>query len=263
MTIVAVTGDCTTTTCVALASGWPAEVIVLEADPSGGSLAGWLDTPGTPSLSSAVAATTSGVRTVGDTIDSVVQRSRSGIRFIAAPVRSLPARRAIAEAGAAIIPELAGHHDVVALADLGRPSGDPPHLLRRAAVTVVVHRQSPASAQAESVRLERLVEQVEGVGGPVVLAVIGREPFEPDDVVSFIDGSVPGTIIAACRLAEDPLAAAVLAGRTGVSAKRLQRLPLMRSAAEAAALLSGYVASPSDPSLHMGALGRSGSEVGS
>ncbi len=264
MTIVAVTGDCTTTTCVALASGWPTEpgVIVLEADPSGGSLAGWLDTPATPSLASAVAATTSGVRTVGDTVDSVVRRSRSGIRFVSAPVRSLPARRAIAEAGTAIIPELANRRHVVALADLGRPSGEQPHLLRRAAVTVVVHRQTPASAEAESVRLERLVEQVEDVGGPIVLAVIGCDPFDPDDVVRFIDASVPGAIIAACRLAEDPLAAAVLAGRTGVSAKRLQRLPLMRSAARVAALLSGYVTSPSDPSSDTGALGRSGSEVG-
>ncbi len=266
MTIVAVTGDCTTTTCVALASGWTAdaEAIVLEADPSGGSLSAWLDTPGTPSLASAVAATTSEVRTVADTIDSVVQRSRRGIGFIAAPIRSLPARRAIAEAGAAIIPELANRRHVVALADLGRPSGDPPHLLRWAAVTVVVHRQTPASAEAESVRLERLLEQVEGVDGPVVIALIGREPFDPDDIVQFLDDSTPGTITAACRLAEDPLAAAVLAGRTGVSARRLQRLPLMRSAAEAAALLSGHIAPSSDPSLGLdvGALGRSGSEAG-
>ena len=163
----------------------PAEVIVLEADPSGGSLAGWLGTPATPTLASAVAAASSGVRTVGDTIDSVVQRSRSGIRFVAAPVRSLPARRAIAEADATIVPELASRRHVVTLADLGRPSGDPPHLLHRASVTVVVHRQSPASAEAESVRLERLLEQVEGVRGPVVLAVIGREPFDPGEIVQF------------------------------------------------------------------------------
>ena len=66
MTLIAVTGDCTTTTCVALASGWTAdvEVIVLEADPSGGSLAGWLSTPATPTLASAVAAASSGVRRV-------------------------------------------------------------------------------------------------------------------------------------------------------------------------------------------------------
>jgi len=265
VTIFAVTGDCTTTTCVALASGWPTGpgVIVLEADPSGGSLAGWLDTNATPSLASAVAATTSGVRTVGDTVDSVVRRSRSGIRFIAAPVRSLPARRAIAEAGTAIIPDLANRRDVVALADLGRPSGEQPRLLRWAAVTVVVHRQTPASAEAESVRLERLLEQVEGLDGPVVLAVIGGEPFDPDDVARFVDDSTPGTITAACRLADDPLAAAVLAGRTGVSAKRLRRLPLMRSAAEFAAVLSLHVASPPDPTPGVGALERSDSEAGS
>jgi hypothetical protein len=261
MTIVAVTGDCTTTTCLALASGWPHDVIVLEADPSGGSLTGWLDTPATPSLASAVAAITSGARTIGDTIDSVVRRSRSGTRFIAAPVRALPARRAIAEAGATIVPALAGRHHVVTLADLGRPAGDRSHVLRWAAVTVVVHRQSPASAEAESVRLERLVEQVEGVDGPVVLALIGHVPFDPDDVAYFVDESAPGTIVATCRLAEDPLAAAVLAGRAGVSAKRLQRLPLMRSAADGARLLSEHIALPAEPMPDVGALERSGSEA--
>jgi len=130
-------------------------------------------------------------------------------------------------------------------------------------VTVVVHRQSPASAEAESVRLERLLEQVEGVRGPVVLAVIGREPFDPGEIVQFVDGSAPGRITGACRLAEDPLAAAVLAGRAGVSAKRLRRLPLMRSAVDAAALLDGYVVEPSDSSLRFdrGTPGRSSSGV--
>ena len=56
MTIVAVIGDCTTTTCIALAAGWPGRRrLVLEADPSGGSLAGWLDTPSSPSLATIVA----------------------------------------------------------------------------------------------------------------------------------------------------------------------------------------------------------------
>ncbi len=274
MTIVAVTGDCTTTTCVALASGWPlgaggldVDVIVLEADPSGGSLAGWLDTPGTPSLASAVASTSSGVRTVDDTIDSVLQRSRSGIRFVAAPVRALPARRAVSEATVSFVPELASRRHLVVLADLGRPSGDPAPLLRDAAVTVVVHRQRPSSALAESVRLERLVEQIERVaafGGTVVLAVIGHDPFDPDEVVQFADGSAAGAITAAFRLAEDPLAAAVLAGRTGVSAKRLQRLPLMRTAVDAAMRLSSHLPSPSVPGIRhdVASPGRSGTEVG-
>ena len=58
MTIVGVVGDCTTTTCLALASCWPAvdDAVILEADPLGGSLAGWLDTPASPSLATMVAA---------------------------------------------------------------------------------------------------------------------------------------------------------------------------------------------------------------
>ena len=253
MTVVAVAGDCTTTTCVALAAAWYAgdEVIILEADPSGGSLAGWLDTPSSPSLASAVAATTAANRSAADTIDSVVQRSRSGLRFIAAPVRSLPASRAIAEASATIIPELSLRRDVVVLADLGRPAGERSPLLDAATVIVIAHRQSPTSAAAESVRLERLLEHVEhlaATGAPLVLAVIGRDPFDPDEVVRFVDDSVPGATSDVCRLADDPLAAAVLAGRAGVSARRLMRLPLMRSAADAAGRLRPHLIAPARPS---------------
>ena len=57
MGIVALVGDATTTTAVALASAWSAddEVVVLEFDPSGGSLAAWMDTPAVPTLSTFVA----------------------------------------------------------------------------------------------------------------------------------------------------------------------------------------------------------------
>ena len=50
MTVIGVVGDAATTTSVALAVGWPGDddVLVIEADPNGGSLAGWLDTPVTP-----------------------------------------------------------------------------------------------------------------------------------------------------------------------------------------------------------------------
>jgi hypothetical protein len=44
-------------------------------------------------------------------------------------------------------------------------------------------------------------------------------------------------------LGDDPLAAATLAGRSGVSAKRLRRLPLMRDAARLAGDLADLVSS--------------------
>ena len=56
MTILAVAGDRCSTTAVALAASWPAgdDVLLVEADPSGGDLAAWFDLPVTPSLSTVV-----------------------------------------------------------------------------------------------------------------------------------------------------------------------------------------------------------------
>jgi MinD-like ATPase involved in chromosome partitioning or flagellar assembly len=244
VTIVAVIGDCTTTTCLALAATWPAEnpdptdVLVLEADPSGGSLAGWLKTPNSPTLGTLVANTSSeaGRSTATmNTIESMVLTSDAGVRLIAAPTRSLPARRAIEEAGATIIPALASARSIVALTDLGRSRIDESRpILNASAVVIVIHRQVRTSATAEAVRLERLIETVEHVGAPIVLGVIGSDPFDPSEIVEFVSSSVPDVVTDSFLLEDDALAASVLSGRTGVSARRLARLPLMRSARTAA-----------------------------
>ena len=244
MTIIAVIGDCTTTTCIALAAGWPGDVLVLEADPSGGSLAGWLDTPNSPSLATIVAnigGPDASDSSVMSPVSAMTHHSASGIRFVAAPVRALPARRAI-EAAAVVVPALATR-DVAVLADMGRrhPGDVAPALVGSAAATLVVHRQHAASAAAEAVRLERLVELVErltATAHTLTLAVIGADPFEPAEIAAHVDASVPGALTDVVMLADDALAAAVLAGRAGVSANRLRRLPLMRSAASAAARLA-------------------------
>lgn len=246
MTLVAVVGDATTTTCLALAAAWPIdhEVVVLEADPAGGSLAGWLDTPSSPSLATIVAnigTDASRPAAALATIASMTRRSTSGVRFISAPLRAVPARRAILEAATVVIPTLAAAQDVVAITDLGRRHATEvaAAVPTSAETTVVVHRQrSTAAAAAEAVRLERLVELVEQLGRMVCLVVIGRAPFDPHEIAQHVDTSVPGALTHWFALAEDPLAAAVLAGRSGVSAKRLARLPLMRSAAEAARRLA-------------------------
>ena len=59
MSIVAIAGDVSTTTAVALASAWPVgeDILVVEADPTGGDLAAWFDMPVAPSLSTVVTST--------------------------------------------------------------------------------------------------------------------------------------------------------------------------------------------------------------
>jgi MinD-like ATPase involved in chromosome partitioning or flagellar assembly len=255
VTIVAIAGDATTTTAVAIAAGWPTErgddVVVLEADPEGGSLAGWLDTPAQPSLATIVA--NAGIdagrshRTVLDTVDAMTRRSGSGVRFIPNAVRARAAHRAVEEAAVVVVPALAGAPSVV-LADVGRlrAGGASSPAIRAADVVLIVHRQAAASARAATVRIERLVESVEELAhldAAFVLAVIGRAPFEPAEIGQFVGQAVPDTLQHTVALSDDPLAATTLAGRSGVSAKRLRRLPLMRDAARLAGDLSDLVAS--------------------
>lgn len=251
MTVIAVVGDATTTSAVALAVGWPAgdEVIVLEADPTGGSLAGWLDTPLQPSLATIVANVGPDAgrdhRATMATFDAMAQRSATGVRFVANAVRARAAHRAVEEAAGAVLPAAAGAATTV-IADAGRHRAGhaPSPALGVADVVVIVHRQAGASAAAASVRIERLVETVEEVAhldAAIALAVIGSTPFDPAEIGAFVGESVPGAVQMVVSLADDPLAAATIAGRVGVSPKRLRRLPLMRDASQLAGALHDLV----------------------
>jgi MinD-like ATPase involved in chromosome partitioning or flagellar assembly len=249
VTVIAVVGDAATTTAVAIAAGWPGgdEVIVVEADPGGGSLTGWLDAPAHPSLATIVAnaGADRDARAILDNVGAMARRSDSGVRFVANAVRGRAAHRAVDEAAAAVFPVLA-RAPVTVIADVGahRAGSAPSPALRVADVVVIVHRQASASAGAATVRVERLVETVEELAhldAVFLLAVIGRTPFDPAEIGVFVDRSVPDTVRSTVTVSDDPLAAATIAGRAGVSAKRLRRLPLMRSAHALAIELSELV----------------------
>jgi hypothetical protein len=254
--MIVIGGDGATTSALALAAGWPEaapdevgagrDVVVFEADPTGGSLAAWLDTPLSPSLSSVVTALHQGAST-GATratqwsmIDTMARRSASGIRFVPAPFRTREARGAISEAELSLLPLLADVDHMVALVDVGRmDSLRLPAATRHADLILIVHRQDASSAPAATVRLERLAETIETVrdtGATVGLALVGEDPFSLGEVVDFASPNGPAFV-----LAQDPLSAAVLAGRTGVSTRRLARLPLMRSVARMASELDRLV----------------------
>jgi cellulose biosynthesis protein BcsQ len=243
MTVVTVGGDHATTTSLALAAGWPdqagREVLVVEADTDGGSLAAWLDTPLSPSLSSLVTALHQGASSgttpaaVAATVDSMTRLSPSSIRFVPAPFRATEARGAINEATLSLFPHLAADETVVAIVDIGNVNAlRLPSRSLSAALHVIVHRQDASSSPAATVRLERLSETVSAftdAGERVAVALIGEDPFSLEEVVEFVAPNGP-----AWTLPIDPLASAVLAGRTGVSGKRLARLPLMRTTASVA-----------------------------
>lgn len=232
MAIVAVVGDACTTTTVALAAAWPASsaALIVEADPTGGDLAAWFDLPVLPSLSTVV---TSALDASWTEIDRHTRLAPSGLRLVPSPPSAAEARQAVARSAHSLAPALAALPSPVAIVDAGRVHGSlAAHpLVASAAVTVVVHHQRRQPARAAAVRLQRLVDDVEALASAqpgLVVAVIGSEPFDFEQIEAFVTqsaGSMP-----LVGLPHDALAAAVYAGRTGVSARRLARLPLARAA---------------------------------
>lgn len=254
MGTIAIIGDRTTTTTLAIAAGWNAETtpLVVEVDPSGGSLAAWLDMPVNPSLSTIVA---QGGTPTWRGLEPMVRTSRQGLRIIPAPVRSREAGRAIDESCRALLPMLAADRGRTTLLDLGRsaPADGVPRTALGAEAVVVCHRQEPASARAAAVRLERLAETVEVLARldvPLTIALIGDQPYAGDEVLEYlVDADVvtspsePSLLI----VPVDPLCAAVLAGRIGVSARRLARLPLMRAARSLVEHIASQTAASTGP----------------
>lgn len=245
----AIVGDRTTTTALAVASAWPGdgEIVLVEADPDGGSLAAWLELAPTPSLSTAVATVpdAAGGRTPRDLrsphLSPLLQDGGDGIGVLVAPMSGREARRAVEESGRNLLPVLAALEGSDVLVDGGRlsPGAPLPPTVRLADRLVVCHRQESASAAASSVRLQRLVETAEalsGLGRPVVLAVIGGTPYPIEEIGAFVSdrlAATGATVRPTVRsLPEDPVSAKVLAGRSGLSARRLARRPLMRAAGE-------------------------------
>ena len=116
----------------------------------------------------------------------------------------------------------------VAFADGGRLRGGLSSLVAQANVVVVSHRQHSGSAAAAALGIERIAEMTSHLAArsiPTIVALIGSVPYTAGEVGEFVQAD------AVVALADDPWAAAVLAGRAG-SAMRLRRSPLMRSLSE-------------------------------
>ena len=233
MTVIAVTGDGATTTAVSLAAGWPTEAILIEADPAGGDLAAWFDVP--PTFTDLV--------TRADGVagwEQHVQLAANGLQVVAGAPRAREAVRSVAESDP-IARLLAASEATTAIVDVGRidPATVWNPLLIVADVLVMVHRQAQQSARAAAVRLQRLADDVASLAHLAcrqrVVAVIGPRPYGPDEIGRLV--SADGDEIPVIALPDDPLAAAVFAGRDGVSARRLARLPLSRAGRDLAGFL--------------------------
>jgi MinD-like ATPase involved in chromosome partitioning or flagellar assembly len=248
MAIIAVAGDACTTTTVALASAWPVseDAILVEADPAGGDLAAWFDMTISPSLSTVVTRVLDGA---WPEIERLTRLADTGLRIIPAPPRAGEAAQAVGESARSLVPTLATLRSPVIIADTGRLQASPaahPFVVA-SAVTIVVHRQAPQSSRAAAVRLQRLADQLDVLGSvpaSVVVAVIGATPFDLGEIESFLAESVGSSPVVGLPI--DDLAAAVFGGRTGVSSRRLARLPLMRAGRDLAAAAERALSATAD-----------------
>jgi hypothetical protein len=233
VSIVGVVGDGCTTTALGIAAAWPPDdpCIVAEFDPAGGCLAAWLDLPRSPGLAEVAASSTPGS---WPAIQASVQRAMCGVDVLVAPARAVEAAAVIHAANTSVLPILAALESPVVIADGGRLRGTLSALAIRSGIVVIAHRQNSGSAAAATLGLERVAELTSLLAGrsiPAVVALIGDRPYNTAEVADFVEAD------AVVALADDPWAAAVLAGRAG-STIRLRRSPLMRSFAELAGVLS-------------------------
>jgi hypothetical protein len=205
--------------------------MVAEFDPAGGCLAAWLDVPRSPGLAELAAASMPGS---WSTISSMVQRAVSGLDVLVAPTRATEAAAVVHAASPSVLPVLSMLDSPVVIADGGRLRGALSALVTQANIVVVTHRQHSGSAAAAALGLERMAEltsQLSVRSIPTVIGLIGTRPYAADEVAAFVQAN---TVI---DIADDPWAAAVLAGRSG-SGVRLRRSPLMRSLTELAGVVS-------------------------
>ena len=236
MTLLAVCGDASTTTAFALASMWPTpDVVLVEADASGGDLAAWLDIPEQPGVATAVAMAPTGSWPV---IEAQIQRHGS-LSVLPMPVRAGEAAVAAREAAVRLLPTLSALADLTAIADCGfcHPS-QLSSAVTQAALVVVTIRQPATSPRAAAAHLDRVGEIVDALGVralPTIAVVIGEEPYRASEISDFLGG--PAAYLPVLVVADDAVGAAAVAGRERV-VRGFSRSHLAKTAGPAASELA-------------------------
>ncbi|MEW6477437.1 MAG: hypothetical protein AB1679_34730 [Actinomycetota bacterium] len=222
-----------TTTAVALAASWPRDVLLVEADPSGGDVAaraGLALVPGLVSLGAAAR----GEGLTGEAVLSHAQQLGGVVPVVVAPPGAGPARGALAALEEQLAGTLGtlGSEDVIV--DVGRiePADGSPWL-RAAGLVVLVARPDAAGVA----HLAALLDWVSEAAVRVAVVMIGAQPYGPAEVADALGMEVAGA------LAFDPKGAAAL-GSGVVRGYLAERSPLRRSARTLAPLLAARLAEP-------------------
>ena len=199
-------------------------MLLTELDPSGGDLAAWLDLPEEPSLKSAVASAPAGEWPV---ITQHARQITPTLQVLAAPVRTREAAVVVAEATARLLPVLSVLDNIDVIADAGRTTDGLGPVAGAAALVVIVTAQVAGSPRATAAVLDRtagLVDACTHRAQPVIVAAVGDDPYPTDEIASYLG-------VACHHIANDPLGAAVIAGRPATG-RLASRSRLLRAATE-------------------------------
>ncbi len=203
--------------------------LIVEADPSGGSLAArWHDSLGVTLDPGLIALSAARAQLDSDTLATTSQPIAEGLRIVCAPPlghQVAGSLNALGDRGAA---ELASRRDVAAFVDCGRINGASPavRLARRSTQTVLVCRPRLDEVQI----LANTVPELRATECSLGLVCVGAKPYAPAEVADRLGLPLLGTI------AEDANAAALL-GRDGFAVKSLRRSQLAKSVSSLATTL--------------------------
>ncbi len=232
-----------TLTAVGLAAAWPVgphqKKVIIEADPSGGSLAIRYQLPTSPGLLSLAARAGAGLD--ADQVWSSAQELPGGLAAILAPDRADQIAVALRSAGGSIGQWLAETPDIVAIADVGRLVIEPvvQPLIAVADAVLVVARPKAEQLQAASHLVEGMPQQA-----MVGWVLIGTTPYSADEVVAAYRIPVVGV------MPDDARAARSL--ETGVAASRLRRSLLVREFGMLAERINTVLSAPPGPTVAPG-----------
>lgn len=218
-----------TTTAVAMALNWPRPVVLVEADPTGGSavLTGFLR--GTREYETGLVELALSPLNIDDALRDVVRPLAPKVSLIAG-VRTQPQSGALRELWPALLKALAelDARDQDVIVDAGRLglSGSPTPLIEDADLTLLLTRRNLPALAAARPWAEQARDPVLGWRQAALLLIGARQPYRGSEVAKVL-----GLPIAA-SLPEDPDAAAVY-HRGASLPKRFEEGAFMRSIAAA------------------------------
>jgi MinD-like ATPase involved in chromosome partitioning or flagellar assembly len=214
-----------TTLALCLAASWPRPVVLMEADPAGGVLATRYRLGRTPGLADLAAAVPN--RAPGTVIWNTAQALPGGLATVVAPESGEITSGILRDVARTLGEWCARLDEADVIADCGRVGSGSPALglVSAADAVLVVCRPRADELYPAAHRLHHLAASDNGQPprGWAGLVLVGRRPYEPDEITAQLGVPVVGVV------EEDHRSATAI--RDGGSARALRRSLLVRSVA--------------------------------